>query len=423
MRGLNQNRIQCIARVLLYGLFFAIPFSKAAIEVLFPLLFVLWLAGWCPPSKGLLFFTESRWGQLTFLSLMAYLGICAWSVSFSDYPGLSLRGLVRKTLEYVFLFLIVSDVANHPRAGNRCVRSLWSAAWLVGGYAVLQEILNRDPFRGRPLDYSRMIGPYENPNDLATYLMVVLLILLALLLSRPWRVCKELWLLGGLLLGCLIATLSFGAFIGFGAGLLFLLLALREKRPWVWVGIVTGFLGLFLLPSFRIQLLQVFTLSDVASQERLIMWKTAWRMIQDNPLQGLGLNTFMAHYSAYAPVAGGWPAYAHNCFLQIAAETGWLGLSLFFGFLLCLLVFYWNALSTEPSAGEGRILLAGIGAGIAAFLVQSLFDTNLYALRQATLFWALSGLTAGLSAQLLHTEERSEAPTSVPSPFEQVAAG
>lgn len=144
------------------------------------------------------------------------------------------------------------------------------------------------------------------------------------------------------------------------------------------------------------------------------MWSTGWAMFLDQPLLGHGINTFMSNFEAYAGGSRS-PAYAHNCYLQIGAETGLLGLGSFFFFLLCLGNVCRRALRREPGSLPPRLLelrpvLTGLAGGVLAFLVQSVFDTNFYALRQAVLFWSLAGMILGLSGLFLQTEQSSQPP-------------
>jgi len=89
------------------------------------------------------------------------------------------------------------------------------------------------------------------------------------------------------------------------------------------------------------------------------------------------------------------PRYAHNCYLQVAAETGLIGLSFF---LALLGTFFFRLRSRiqkiEPNA---RLIALGMAAGLLAFVTQAAIDTNFYAMRQAALFWTIAGLAIGLS--------------------------
>lgn len=391
---------------------FLIPFSNAAVELCFPVLLVLWLLGW-----------KRLPNQKVFLLLGLYVAICAASVVTSSYPRLSLTGLIGKTLEYALLFVIAADLVDQPQVCRRAVRALLAAGGLVVLYGFLQEWAiykalyksqAADPIRGFTLDYVRMVGPYKNPNDLATFLMVTGLIATGWILKpRTTRVPAVLLILTALLIGCMVWTRSLGAMLGLFGGLAFLGVIHQKRKGilFVFLGLTAavGALFLFVSPDS----LRQVPLSDVASHDRTSMWKTAWVMIVDRPLLGHGLNTFMANYSRYAPDAGQNPAYAHNCFLQITAETGLIGLAAFGLFLAGLGRTIGAALKTDVAPAEFlqepalRSALGGIAAGLLAFLIQSAFDTNLYALRQAVLFWTLAGVAVGMSSRLLRFEQRS----------------
>lgn len=415
------SRACTAARVLLVTLLFVTPFSNAAIEILFPCLFFSWLAGWRfsgnkgQGPEGL----PSRRAVLWVLA--AYLAVCVASVIISSNPVLSIVGLICKTFEYALFFVMASDIAQDLPTFRKGVTALLWAAWLVIAYAFFQEwLIHRnsvsglpaiDPIIPRKLVYLQMVGPYWNPNDLATFLMVVALVVIALVLGRRGRLPWSHGVLALLLLGCLIWTHSRGALLGFSAGLVLLLLVYgRTRGVWIKAGFgLTVFAALLLAQKGH--LLQVLSFSDIGSRERVVMWQVAWRMIQAKPVMGVGLNTFMFNYASYAGNPNDWPAYAHNCFLQVAAETGVFGLLAFCAFLVCWFAVCWRSLKSVSSGHlpEDVSLLAGAVAGVVGFLVQSAFDTNLYVLRQATLFWTLAGVALGASCAAVRTSPSSHA--------------
>ncbi|MDO8730213.1 MAG: O-antigen ligase family protein [Candidatus Omnitrophota bacterium] len=403
---------------------FLIPFSNAAVEIFFPILLVLWLLGWKRPFSIEHLRRIPSPNQKVFLLLGLYVAICAASVVSSSYPRLSLIGLIGKTLEYALLFVIAADLVDQPQVCRRAVRALLAAGGLVVLYGFLQEWTiykalyksqAADPIRGFTLDYVRMVGPYRNPNDLATLLMVTGLVAAGWILKpRTTRIPAGLLILAALLIGCMVWTRSLGAMLGLFGGFVFLGVLHRNRKGVLWglggLAVVAGTIFFtFSIESFR----EILTLSDVASHDRASMWQTAWAMIVDHPWVGHGLNTFMANYSRYAPDAGQNPAYAHNCFLQITAETGLIGLAAFGLFLAGLGRTIGAALKTDVAPAEFlqepalRAGLGGIAAALLAFLIQSAFDTNLYALRQAVLFWTLAGAAVGMSSRLLRFEQRS----------------
>lgn len=406
-RGWGEGRVTDRAKRLgdffLAALFFVTPFSKAGAEILFPLLLIAWLIGWRRPLQPLRLWEETRPAEWVWLSLSLYVFLCAFSVLYSSHRQISAEGFIGKTLEYGLMFLIAVDLGRRDAVPERCAKTLLAAAWFVVAYGFLQEwtIAHSiyqstvvDPIRGKTLNYVRMVGPYENPNDLATFLMVTGLIAIDRLTGPlALRNRIQLTVLALFLSGCLIWVQSMGGLVGFAAGMGVLLLAnLRRRRQRLWLvgGAFLAVVLFFTLTGRHIR--EILTLADVASRERIVMWKTALAMIHAKPLLGHGVNTFMANYNHYAGDATLWPAYAHNCFLQIAAETGLVGLGLFLLFIGALAALVWKALRVGPAP-----LLTGFAAALVAFLIQSFFDTNLYALRQAVLFWTLSGVTLGLA--------------------------
>jgi putative inorganic carbon (HCO3(-)) transporter len=133
--------------------------------------------------------------------------------------------------------------------------------------------------------------------------------------------------------------------------------------------------------------------SDVSTNDRVIIWKTGWKMFIDKPVFGHGLNTFMRVFSDFRPKEYGWIVYAHNCFLQMAAEIGIIGL---LAFLWLAFVILWETMLKFLTLKESflRAAFLGMVGGLLAYLINSFFDTNLYSLPLAVMFWSVAGLAA-----------------------------
>lgn len=391
----------------LYVLLFLLPFSKAAIEIVFPLLLIGWLAEHFPGRwrASLWRSPSARW---VLIALGGYLAVCALSILVSTHPDLSVRGFIRKTLEYALLFVIAADVAKEPAVAKRCLLVLMASAWLVGLDGVAQEFLGKDPLRGHevfkygpindpPYGYNRMTGPYESPIDLATYLMVVIPVVLVWAFDRQLKGSWAGWMLSVLLMGCLVRTGAKGAWLGLLGGLSVLFLRVpRWRRSLLFWG-----LGVVLAVGWIVHATErgfaTFGVSAIGVSDRLAIWQAGWHMVQARPVLGHGLNTFMANYLDYWVGGEQQPRYAHNCFLQTAAETGLLGLTTFLLLLGAILWRWWQAVRVLENRDPVRAMVLGLSAGLIGFLLQSAFDTNFYALRQAVLFWTLAGLATGLA--------------------------
>ncbi|MBI3011157.1 MAG: O-antigen ligase family protein [Candidatus Omnitrophica bacterium] len=382
----------------LYVLCGLLPFSKAAIEIAFGVLLIGWLAERLNPATR----WQTVWldGRLRSLAwaLGAYLAACALSIPLSDAPSLSVRGFVRKWLEYALLFVMMAELGARPTLVRRAMALLACSSLLVLIQAISQEITiwrTISHYDSRFV-YGRMMGPYENPIDLATYLMVVVPVLLMFAPACRPPLRRAIWTLATLLIVCVGRTQAQGAWVGLGVGLVLLAMWERRIRKAVLMTalVALSLIGLWLHAGGRLQ--QAVTTFDRGFQDRLYMWQAAWGMIRDRPVVGHGLNTFMARYLDYWVGGERAPRYAHNGYLQIWAETGLIGLGTFL-WLLWRMWTGWLAGARSALDDRHRMFLLGMVAGLLAFLVQSAVDTNFYSLRQATLFWALAGLATGLA--------------------------
>jgi O-antigen ligase len=239
-----------------------------------------------------------------------------------------------------------------------------------------------------------MTGPYENPIDLGTYLMVVIPIFLVGALTRRWIVRVALGGLLILLVAALLRTEAVGAWCGLAVGLV--VLCVRSptavRRAGLTLLVIGGLgIGMFVRGELR----EALSWSELSKQDRFVIWQAAVKMVQDRPWFGQGVNTFMANYLSYWVGGERQPRYAHNCYLQVAAETGIVGLLTFVGLLNAIMG---RLLARPPPSARGsdRGLVIGYTTGLIAFLVQAALDTNFYALRHAVLFWVLAGVAIGL---------------------------
>jgi O-antigen ligase len=132
-------------------------------------------------------------------------------------------------------------------------------------------------------------------------------------------------------------------------------------------------------------------------KDRGAMWTTGAEIFKKHPIIGNGINTFFGLYREMRndEWKGEKGSYAHNCYLQMAADTGVLGLGAFLLFIAALIgrAVRFLRIKGDPfyhSLGTGLVI------GLSAFLMHSFFDTNLYSLNLASLFWISSGILASV---------------------------
>jgi putative inorganic carbon (HCO3(-)) transporter len=271
-----------------------------------------------------------------------------------------------------------------------------ASAGTMGLDAFVQYFVKFDLLRHRPLYAGRITGPFQFPNDFAAYLVVILPAIISLSFSGvknskiKWLIRLEMLFL----LIILVINMSRGAWLGLMSAIIFMG-SFKGKRKLLLVLLVLSALLLTLPTGARQRIQDLVTLEDTSSRDRKLMWQGGWNMFKARPIMGHGLGTFMANYEKYRPEGYTEIVYAHNCYLQMAAEIGILGLAVFIWMMI--LLFYRSIRSFRQIKDRFcRSYLIGLLGGILAYLVHSSVDTNLYSLPLAVLFWFILGLAVGI---------------------------
>lgn len=395
---------------------FCLPFAKAGIEIFVWGGFLAWFL-----KRIFGYRTDGPWGFLprTPLNtmLLAFLVANVIATVLSVHFGLSLKALFGKLLKYLIIFFMVAETVNTEKRLKGFLLVLLGSAFLLGADAAVQYVRGIDFLRGVRL--GRVTASFANPNDFAGWLAVIVLIFggvlgagkdglfrkrvkvffaVALVVSLAWLLItysRGAWL--GVLAGSLLGAVCI--FRGMGAGkkgLSILLAVLMLTGLFVFAGRAVSALdraGNFQM-KFGLTLGErIRSIPDsraMTTAIRFNLWKEALVVWKRAPLTGSGLNT----YARVSPKNGTFAesgVYPHNCYLQMAAETGLLGLGSFLWFLVAFFqagLRYWERCRD--------FLLLGLMCGILAFLVHSFVDSNLYQLQLAVLFWFMLGLAVAV---------------------------
>jgi len=215
-------------------------------------------------------------------------------------------------------------------------------------------------------------------------------------------------------------TFSRGAAVGF----LLMLVIMALMRYIKLYQLVVIFLGLLLLlralPQYGARLISLETVigvlgdaegsglraADSSTESRLTEMAAAGLAFADHPLIGVGPGMFKYYYPQYAEAFGlrvqATYRAAHNLYLDIAADTGVLGLVCF---LAILFVSLRNLAQTRRRWLHTRPDLANLATGLMLAIVTYLTTGLFLTLAYERFFWlmlALAGVTsylAGTSAQ------------------------
>lgn len=161
---------------------------------------------------------------------------------------------------------------------------------------------------------------------------------------------------------------------------------------------LTGYLGAANLLGLNVGHRTLNLEQDASTSARLQLWKSAARITRDYPITGTGWGTFTAQYPAYRDPRENTTAgrYAHNDYIQLAAEGGIPSLILMLGILAGLLLQLKRSLAMKhnPHALEATGLLLAV---LALFIHASLNFIFYFAFMNI-----LAGLLAARAVQLIY---------------------
>jgi O-antigen ligase len=255
---------------------------------------------------------------------------------------------------------------------------------------------------------SRVAGTIGSPNSAAAYLCVLLTVAMGVMLTRLRAYYKWLAVAAfGLGAGALILTSSRGGWITFALSTTVLCcLAWRRGRLSLKsMLIVLGIVVLVFL-FFEGAILTRISADDRGSAySRIPLMKLALRIIEDNPVLGVGANNFSSIVDQYITLEFSHEfLYAvHNQYLLVWVETGIGGLIAFVWFLVATV--RRGLLGSRSSDPFLSSLALGLTVGVVGFMAH--MSVDLFRGRPLTqLVWFLAGLITAIHG--LAGEDRGE---------------
>lgn len=330
---------------------------------------------------------------------------------FSQYPDLSRKAFFFKTVQAVFLFVLTEISFTTPGRSHWFLRAFFAAVLVLCADAFWQMFTGADLFKGILLsEGTRLSASFHHANGLGGYLLLALFPCAAL---AAWR-RSFLWVMCLLFIAAVFGlSFSRGAWLGGVAGVLILVFLCRRSGLFllglfvlsaaVFLPLMIHKRGVSLLADTEGSVNVVAALKKMNGMGRKAYWRDALRIIADQPLTGTGLNTYTQVIKKYTVKNQN---YAHNCYLQMAAELGLPGVLAFFWFAGTVIVFVRRSMKTIRTGSE-RALLAGFLAGWCALLVHSAVDTILYTAQHSAMFWVVGGFLVVFAKELVKNKEKS----------------
>jgi putative inorganic carbon (hco3(-)) transporter len=331
-------------------------------------------------------------------SLLIPLVVMVAVVATSAFQATDLALTAKETLKWLELLLvylyIVAEMGT-VRQVMILLGFLFAGAVIEAFIGLGQFVLGIGPEAFAIGHFMRAFGTFEQPNPYAGYLGMLIPMAVGFLLARPAPRARNA-VLAVLMLAVagVTASLSRGAWMGIGLAICVMMVFWSQRSRLV---LATGALAstplaalafMNLLPpeiSNRLATAvdyfrfidprqEVLTPDNWAVIERVAHWQAALDMIAAHPLLGVGAGNYPAVYEQY--MVQGWSeplGHAHNFYLNIAAETGMLGLFAYLAVLVVAATFTvkWLVRSGRPGDLTALPLWRGIMLGVLGTLVAS----------------------------------------------------
>ena len=371
---------------------FFLPFSKSVADSAVTVALVLWILRKFPWNEA---FPKLSPHLIAYSLFLAAAALSFFQIS----PDLRLTALhgVLKWVQYFGIFFMGFEFFEKPTRTERlllvftvslalvCINGFWQF-W--HGVDLVKHYTADVPGR-----FVRMRSTFGSPNDLAAFLLLALPpAFFFWMREKTWSPRGVARLFVFTLFGVsFLLTLSRSAFFALLVSIA-LYAAVRNKK--ILVPVLAAPLLLLASPTLWQNFFSSLNPKDITIGERLRFWETTWKMIQEHPFLGNGINTYYLKFASFAPAAETYRGYAHNCYLQLWSEVGLFGL-LAFLVPFAALIPQWLF---QKGAEDKEILLKHVvGVSVTAFLIQSFFDTNFFALQSAMLFWLFWALKVRLA--------------------------
>ena len=345
--------------------------------------------------------------RLTLVFFGLFFAASAISIINSVSYSASFQGII-KLLKYILIILVCSEEIRDKKHIIRIIISICFGVCLASIDALWQMVFGHDFIHHIAIQAAvglpRPTAAFPNPNIFGIY-MAALTPLIFGLTFFYFKGRNKILMFFVSVLGLLGVYLSLSRGSGLGIYLAVLFLSIAKKKKLL-ISFLAGILIIFpfVMPKNIKQWAKEVNYNPIVfmcNQDRISIYNNTINMIKHHPFIGVGLNTFTKNYGKYKTEQAEKYAhtadtiYAHNIYLQMAGETGLLGLA---AFLLFLFQVFRQAFNTSRKLNDGYLKIIGLSliACIIAFLVNGLTETSLYYPRVVMIFWYLIGLSLAL---------------------------
>lgn len=317
--------------------------------------------------------------------ILMMLCFAAISLLYSAYPYATRVQLFRMVNYGLAYFLVLNVIRTSTGLSSFLwIFVIFSSIFATAGLVLLGTDIG--PMKVFAPRAGRISATFVNPNHFAGYLELSTWLCIGFAMANSGARQFLLLVLGVYMAAATAFSLSRGGIFGLLAGFLlmsifFLMTRKRQRNLWIVLGFISAAALVTVWLGIDPVIERFSTLKDplAAGRTRLEIWKGALKMISDSPWLGHGFGTFMYVYPRYQPLStsGSFIDYAHNDYLELAAEMGAIGLVCAVAATAILFV---SVIRRLRRTLDLRHQVIGIGAlaGCFSLLVHAMTDFNFH---------------------------------------------
>jgi O-antigen ligase len=320
--------------------------------------------------------------------LVLFIGWAAASLAWAEVPATARSSVIRFALNFALFPIALVAIRNRQHV-------LWLVGTFVAGASTAVALGLLDGSIHNAASEDRLSGAGVNPNQLGTYLVVVVLVAATLTANRRWSPIARAAALAVTALGgiAVFMTLSRGALVGLAAALVLTPLAIGPGRR--------GIALLFVIVAVVGSVAWYAAVAPPSAVERVThpekgggtgredLWRVGWRMVRDRPFAGVGAGNFPEASIHYLLRPGSTQhdesivdkkKVAHNIYLTVLSELGTIGLALFAVILGQCLVRALQAARRFEERGDltMELVARGLFLALVSLFVADFFSSALY---------------------------------------------
>ena len=326
--------------------------------------------------------SEQRWPLR--VPFLLFILACLIAVGNAYDVSYSFESL-KKLLEILIFFWVVNCVRENRLRDSLSLVLIISAslAGLLGFYQAWEGgVTVRDRVEGTMSVYMTFAG---------LLMMVGLHALGRVLIRKPTQ--SWLWISVGIISICLIFTFTRQAWLGYLIGLI-LLLCFWKRIYILFIPVLIAVLIMIGPHGVKHRLSDMISGKDATFAMRKALWQGGWNVFKDYSLTGCGFRCMDLVLTQYPDPTGYIKRFRgmHNNFVQLAVDTGVLGLSAWLGIWICFFRSLYQRISAQEETSPEQWVLWGSFASVIAFLAGGFFESNYYDSEVAMVLFFLMAL-------------------------------